>query len=77
VIKVAYLLAPFKASLQIPGTRRLYHFQPWAFVEDQDWPLLQSKTHAAGCGCNGNGRQVIRVFGSEKEVRDGILGFHR
>ena len=77
MIKVAYLLAPFKASMQIPGTRRVYNFQPWAFVEDQDWPLLQSKTHAAGCACHGKERQAIRVFGSEKEVRDGLLGFRR
>jgi len=77
VIKVAYLLAPFRAKMQIPGTRRVYTFGPWAFVEDEDWPLLQSKTFWGGCNCNGKERQEMRVFGSEQEVRDGILGFHR
>jgi hypothetical protein len=77
VIKVAYLLAPFKAKMAIPGTRRVYSFQPWALVEDEDWPLLQGKKFYAGCGCRGQERREIRVFGSEQEVRDGVLGFNR
>jgi hypothetical protein len=75
-MKVAYLLAPGRVQYtgRASGTR--YAFEPWAEVDERDWPELQAKV-VIKRGCCSKPAQQMRLFGSEDEIRDGLVGFSR
>lgn len=74
--KVAYLLAPGQARYLGKATGIRYEFTPWADVDDRDWPELQAKFMIISGCCSKPARQM-RVFGSEEEVQQGLVGFSR
>jgi len=75
-MKVAYLLGSgiTRYTGKVSGQR--YFFSPWAEISAEDWKRMKAKiVHVRGC-CGRPTRQ-LRVFGSEKEVREGLVGFSR
>lgn len=76
-MKVAYLLATGRAKIGIPGTGRVYNFDPWCIINPGDWPYLAEKGYMAGCGCRGKDKVWTPAFGTDQEIRDGLKGFNR
>ncbi len=76
-MKVAYLLGPGVARYTGKVSGKHYFFNPWAEdVEPADWERMKARVvHTRGC-C-GRPTQQLRVFGSEDEVREGLVGFSR
>lgn len=75
-MKVAYLLGPGAAQYTGKASGNHYLLSPWADVVAADWEAMKARVvHITGC-CGHPSRQM-RVFGSEKEVRDGLVGFSR
>lgn len=77
-MKVAYLLGGSGVAQytgKVSGER--YFFNPWADdVVAEDWEVMKAKmVHVTGC-CGRPTRQM-RVFGSETEVQQGLVGFSR
>jgi hypothetical protein len=75
-MKAAYLLAPGRAQYTGKATGKRYLFDPWTEVDPLDWPKMQARVIYKG-GCCGHPVQQIRVFGSEEEMANGVVGFSR
>ena len=66
-----------RAKIGIPGTGRVYFFDPWGIIEDKDWPYLAERGYMAGCGCRGKEKAWAPAFGTNQEIKDGLKGFSR
>jgi hypothetical protein len=75
-MKVAYLAAPGQVHYAGRASGQRYHFTPWADVDERDWPELRAKIVVVRGCCNKPARPV-RLFGSEEEIANGVVGFNR
>ena len=77
-MKVAYLLGPARTRHYVgPVTKKRYEFSPWCDdVDASDWERMKAKV-AHVTGCCGKPTRQIRIFGSDEEVRNGLVGFSR
>lgn len=72
MLKVAYLFGGGPIRVVGEVTRVVYTFSPWADVNEKDWPDFMKRVRHVG-GCCGKPRRTDRAFGTEDEVRAGLV----
>lgn len=53
-----------------PKSYTIYHFMPWAMVENRDVQDMQSISVTTGCACNGN-QKTQPLFATEEQILSG------
>jgi hypothetical protein len=56
--------------VQGPKSFTIYHFMPWALIENRDIEDMQTISVTKGCACNGNQRRMP-LFATEDDILSG------